>query len=136
MKSNNLRNIFHNTTSFMIINACIITVRYVTHFVPGISLFKVCLYEEIDDGFAFLLFARYKLWFPVFQDVSLENANQNRVLLESRIAKPPVSDHPKCEDLVVAYGRWSLTRIEPQGITSYKRTEYICILEEGRKFTV
>ena len=28
--------------------------------------------------------------------------------------QPPVSDHPKCEDLVVAYGRWSLTRIEPQ----------------------
>lgn len=29
--------------------------------------------------------------------------------------QPPVSDHPKCKYLVkVAYGRWSLTRIEPQ----------------------
>ena len=29
-----------------------------------------------------------------------------------------VNDHPKCEYLVVAYGRWSLTRIEPQGASS------------------
>ena len=28
---------------------------------------------------------------------------------------PPISNHPKCEDLVVAYGRWLLTRIDPQG---------------------
>jgi len=29
--------------------------------------------------------------------------------------QPPVSDHHKCKYLVeVAYGRWSLTRIEPQ----------------------
>ena len=28
--------------------------------------------------------------------------------------EPPESDHPKCEDLVVANGRWSLTRIEPR----------------------
>ena len=27
----------------------------------------------------------------------------------------PVSHHPKCQDLVVAYGRWSLTRVEPEG---------------------
>ena len=26
----------------------------------------------------------------------------------------PISDHPECEDLVVTYGRWLLTRIEPQ----------------------
>ena len=32
--------------------------------------------------------------------------------------EPPLRDHPKCEDLVVAYGRWSLTRIEPLGISS------------------
>ena len=31
-----------------------------------------------------------------------------------------VNDHPKCEYLVVAYGRWSLTRIEPQGASSEK----------------
>ena len=34
------------------------------------------------------------------------------------IVEPPIGDHPKCEDLVVAYGRWSLTRIEPQGASS------------------
>ena len=32
---------------------------------------------------------------------------------ETRV-EPTESDHPKCEDLVVANGRWSLTRIEPQ----------------------
>ena len=66
---------FHNTTSSMVINACIIAVRYVTYFIPKISVLIVCLDKEIDDGFTFLLFARYKLWFLVFQDaqdVSLE----------------------------------------------------------------
>ena len=29
--------------------------------------------------------------------------------------EPPVSDHRKCKDLVVANGRLSFTRIEPQG---------------------
>ena len=28
--------------------------------------------------------------------------------------EPTESDHPKCKDLVVANGKWSLTRIEPQ----------------------
>ena len=31
--------------------------------------------------------------------------------------EPPESDHPKREDLVVANGRWSLTRIEPQEVS-------------------
>ena len=31
--------------------------------------------------------------------------------------EPPESDHPKCADLVVANGRWSLTRIEPQEVS-------------------
>ena len=33
-------------------------------------------------------------------------------MLNNRIqsVKPPVSGHPKCEDLVVAYRRWSFTR--------------------------
>ena len=110
---------FHNTMSFMLINACIIIVRYVTHFIQsGISLLIVCLHEEIDDSFAFLLLARYKLWFPVLQDVSLAKINPNRMLLESAIAKPPESHHPEYEDLAVASGRWSLTRIEPQGVPS------------------
>ena len=32
--------------------------------------------------------------------------------------KPLISDHPKCEDLVVAYGRWLFTRSEPKGVSS------------------
>ena len=59
---------FHNTTSSMVINACIITVCYDTHFIPRISVLIVCLDKEIDDGFTFLLFAGYKFWFLVFQD--------------------------------------------------------------------
>ena len=39
-------------------------------------------------------------------------ASQNKVYYTFN---PPVSDHPKCKDWVVAHGRWSLTRIEPQG---------------------
>ena len=31
--------------------------------------------------------------------------------------EPPESDHPKCADLVVANGRWSLTRIEPREVS-------------------
>ena len=36
-------------------------------------------------------------------------------------AQPHVSDHPKCEELVVGYGRWSLTRVERQEVF-YERT--------------
>ena len=32
--------------------------------------------------------------------------------------KPLISNHPKCEDLVVAYRRQSLKRIKPQGVPS------------------
>ena len=41
------------------------------------------------------------------------------------IAEPPESDRPKCENLVVAYGRWSLTRIEPREVSFEKKTEHI-----------
>ena len=116
----------------MIINACIFTVHCVTHFISGISLFIVCLHEEIDDGFAFLLFARYKLWFPLLQDVSLAKVNPNRMLLESPIAKPPASDHPK----------WSSSHFLE--VVAYKnRTTRGSFLEEdrthlhfGREFSV
>ena len=36
--------------------------------------------------------------------------------------EPSVSDLPKCKNFVVAYGRWSLSRIEPQGTSSKKRS--------------
>ena len=43
--------------------------------------------------------------------------------------EPPVSGHPKCKDWLVAYGRWSLTRIEPQGVSSEKRSMHIDFIE-------
>ena len=37
--------------------------------------------------------------------------------------EPPESDHPKCADLVVANGRWSLTRIEPQEVSVRRKLD-------------
>ena len=45
--------------------------------------------------------------------------------------EPPVSDHPKCKDWVVAYGRWWFTRIEPQGASSEKRSRHIYFMEDN-----
>ena len=47
------------------------------------------------------------------------------------VVEPPISKHAKCEDLVVAYGRWSLTRTEPHGVSSEKVPTY---LPFGREF--
>ena len=44
--------------------------------------------------------------------------------------QPPVSDHPKCQDLVVAYGRWSLTRVEPEGSLPGTGLTYLLIRRE------
>ena len=44
--------------------------------------------------------------------------------------EPPVSDRPKCKDLVVFYGRWSLTRIEPWGASFEKRSGHINFMED------
>ena len=35
------------------------------------------------------------------------------------------SDHSKCEDSLVAHGRWSLTRIDKQGVPSEARSQRI-----------
>ena len=43
----------------------------------------------------------------------------------------PISDHPRCKDLVVAYGRWSLTRIEPQGSSSEKMHRHTYFMENN-----
>ena len=43
----------------------------------------------------------------------------------------PVSDHPKCKDLLIAYGRWSLTRIEPQGTSSEKRSGHVYFMGDN-----
>ena len=45
--------------------------------------------------------------------------------------EPSISDHPKCKDLVAAYGRWSLTRIEPQGFSSDKKSGRVYFNEEN-----
>ena len=45
--------------------------------------------------------------------------------------KPPISDHPKCKDWVVAYGRWSFTRIKPQGVSSEKRSRHIYFMQDN-----
>ena len=37
--------------------------------------------------------------------------------------EPLESDHPKCADLVVANGRWSLTRIEPQEVSLRRKLD-------------
>ena len=50
--------------------------------------------------------------------------NYQRVQLLNTV-ESLVSDHPKCKDLVIAYGRWSLARIEPQGASSEKRPGYV-----------
>ena len=45
--------------------------------------------------------------------------------------EPPVSDHPKCKDRVVAYGRRSFTRIEPQGSSCEKRSRNMYFMEDN-----
>ena len=50
--------------------------------------------------------------------------------LEQGTVETPISDQPKCKDLVVAYGRWSLTRIKPQGASSKKWSRHICCMED------
>ena len=37
--------------------------------------------------------------------------------------EPPESYHPKCADLVVANGRWSLTRIGPQEVSLRRKVD-------------
>ena len=45
--------------------------------------------------------------------------------------EPPVRNHPKCKDSVVACGRWSFTRIEPQGVSSGKRSRHIYFMDDN-----
>ena len=52
------------------------------------------------------------------------------ILVEYTV-EPPISDHPRCKDLVVAYGRWSLTRIEPQGSSSEKMYRHTYFMENN-----
>ena len=46
-------------------------------------------------------------------------------------SNPLMSDHPKCQDLGLAYGRWSRTEVQPQGVSSEKRSEHILLMEEN-----
>jgi len=47
----------------------------------------------------------------IFHFYNLDNQNMIYDTVES-----PVRNQPKCEDLVVAYGRWSFRRNEPQRV--------------------
>ena len=50
--------------------------------------------------------------------------------------EPPVSDHPKCKDRVVAYGRRSFTRSEPQGVSYEKRSRNMYFMEDNLSHAV
>ena len=45
--------------------------------------------------------------------------------------KPPISNQLKCKDRVVLYGSWSFTRIEPQGVSSEKRSRHVYFMEDN-----
>ena len=46
-------------------------------------------------------------------------------------SRTSVSDHPNGKYWVVAYGRRSFTRIEPQGVSSEKRSRHIYVMEDN-----
>ena len=45
--------------------------------------------------------------------------------------EPPLSNYPKCKDLLAAYWRWLLKRIEPQGASTGKRSGRIYFMEDN-----
>ena len=69
-----------------------------------------------------------KIQVPVSGLLSKEYAAKRRSLIrQDRLVKyytveRPVSDQPEYEDLEVAYGSWSLMRIDPRGVFSKKRS--------------
>ena len=44
---------------------------------------------------------------------------------------PWVSDHPKCKDLEVTCGRWSFTRIKPQGVSSKRKSGHFYFKDDN-----
>ena len=44
--------------------------------------------------------------------------------------EPPVNDHPKCKDLMVAFRRYSLMRMEPQRASSKKQSRQTFFIED------
>ena len=44
---------------------------------------------------------------------------------------PWVSDRPKCTDLEVTCGRWSFTRIKPQGVSSKRKSRHFYFKEDN-----
>ena len=52
-------------------------------------------------------------------------------VLYGNTVEPSVSYHPKCEDLVITYGRWSLTRNRITGVSSEKMSGYISFMEDN-----
>ena len=52
--------------------------------------------------------------------LGLKGFRYSRALSICDTVKLPISDHPKCKDLVVAYRRWSFTRISHRGVVQEK----------------
>ena len=66
--------------------------------------------------------------------LGLKGFRYSRALSICDTVKLPISDHPKCKDLVVAYWRWSLTRISHRGVVQEK-VQDINFLAECNKVT-
>ena len=66
----------------------------------------------------------------------------SRALSICDTVKLPISDHQKCKDLVVAYRRWSFTRISHRGVVQekvqhiYFFTEYLLHAIKLRTYVV
>ena len=54
----------------------------------------------------------------------IKNENENETV------ERPISNHPKCQDLVVAYGRWSVTRVESEGALLRTVPKHLLITKE------
>ena len=84
---------------------------------PSSARFKEMFHSHICFLFIWLFLTTF------FEFIN-NNNNNNTV-------EPPVSDHPKCKDWVVAYGRWSFTRTEPRGVSSEKKSRLIFFMEDN-----
>ena len=52
-------------------------------------------------------------------------------LLDTNTVKPPISNHPKYKDLVIAYGRCSIIGIDKQDVSSKTNSRHIYLVEDN-----
>ena len=52
------------------------------------------------------------------------------IIKKSNTVKPPVNDHPKRENVVIAYQMWSLIRVELQEVSRGEEVQTHLLLEE------